>query len=162
MFKKIMLPIMIISIIIQLLVPVGMICFGKNIDANLQNNGTEYKFEIRRIDIVGGTCSFSLIDGYFNYYHFNNYYGIVEEYSSTGFAYLYDYVKTKPDTSNYIRFTENNYDKMTHFETGIDATFLSIEKEAYAIIKVYNGEIVVTDVYIDNMPVAQWIEMNKD
>mgnify|MGYP003308513830 CR=1 FL=1 len=48
MLKKLMLPILIVSIVVQLLVPVGMIAYGNKAEDDLQKYGKEFKHEKNR------------------------------------------------------------------------------------------------------------------
>lgn len=160
MNKKVISIIFVVAIILQVFVPIGMIGYGRIAEENLQSKGIEYKFKISRIEIFNGNCIFSLEARQPLFYKTE--YAVVADDSSDGFVYFSNYMKTKPDVSNYIRFTESNLEKMRYFETDTDADIWNIEAEAYATIKVHNGDIVVTNIYIDEMPVSKWIELHKD
>ena len=60
MNKKLISIIFVIVIFLQILVPVGMIGYGKTIETNIQNYGIEYKFKIRSLSIINGECNFTL------------------------------------------------------------------------------------------------------
>jgi predicted HTH domain antitoxin len=62
MFKKFMLPILIFSIVVQLLVPVGMIAYGNKAEDDLQKYGKEFNFKVNVVFIARGDISYSLID----------------------------------------------------------------------------------------------------
>ena len=46
MLKKLMLPILVVSIVVQLLVPVGMIAYGNKAEDDLQKYGKEFKIPV--------------------------------------------------------------------------------------------------------------------
>lgn len=75
---------LILVLILQLLVPVGMIAFSTTSEKDLQENGTVFKMEIRIESVYDGVLRFSFTD---------------ENYSNFLFAHL-DY--SKPNASVYM------------------------------------------------------------
>lgn len=161
MNKKVISIIFVIALVVQIFVPIGMIEYGKVATENLETKGIEYKFKIRHIDIYNGRCNFLLEEQFLLSYLSD--YVVISEDALDGYAYFDKFEERKPKVNNYIRFTDRNNIKLRDFDTGIkDADFWNIdETNAYAIIKVYNGDVLVTNVYIDNMPVTEWIEAQK-
>ena len=55
MLKKLMLPILIISIVIQLLVPVGMIVYGNKAEEDFLKHGKEFRIPVYIQSIYDGS-----------------------------------------------------------------------------------------------------------
>lgn len=155
MRKRIMLPILIISIIIQLLVPVGMIIYGNNADAMLEKYGKEFKVPVSVQSIYEGSVDIRIY-GY--YWYETGSYVAVKESREADTDVLEEYGDTKPETDYYIRVTAENKKKLNSFEVDSDYTLWRItEESAYLIIKVYKGNFEVVNLYIDNIPAEEWV-----
>lgn len=153
--KKIVVFALIIAIIIQLAVPVCMIAYGKKAENDLEELGIEYKFEINAESIYDGKLYFNM-SGY--YFRNRADYGIVVA-DETGYAYFEENDK-KPPIHSYVRFTEDNKQRLRSFDIDENVTKYRIDDEtSYAIIKIYDGNARVVDVYIDGVPVSEWVEL---
>lgn len=155
MLKKIMLPIMIVSILVQLFVPVGMIAFGNNVDDKLQEYGKEFKIQVKIDGIYASTLTYSPV--YYDLYKIG-WYAVVNE-DSEGYSAFSGIQKSRPDTPDYIRITMDNKAKLVHFDVNstLEATRI-VEESAYIVVKVYNGEFEVLDLYIDGIQADEWLE----
>ncbi len=159
MRRKITLAVLVVAIIIQLLVPVGMIAYCKKAESDLEKYGTEYKFRIDVDYIYGNTVHFSLEDSWYRWTSADNDYGLIA-IDGEGYAYFEDYVDTRPPISSYVRFTDDNKIRLRSFEANIDIDMHRIEDEnSYVIIKVFNGDVKVLGVYIDGMSAEEWVEI---
>lgn len=155
MRKNLTIIILVLAIILQLSVPIGMIAYGKKAEADLLENGFEYKFKIRTSSMVDGTLYYSIVEN--PGYWMKKEYGVIAT-DLDGFAYFKLLEDSKPSTHNYIRFTEENEEKLCRFQTDSNVTFNIIDEDnAYALIKAYDGNVEVVEVYIDNLPAKEWV-----
>lgn len=156
MRKKIMLPILIISIVIQLLVPVGMIVHGNNAEDDLQKYGKEYKFKVRIYSIYKGSIDYSLYDmgGWYQESKF----GVIGE-DADGYAIITETKTTRPEETNYIRISRETRIKLDEFSVVTGQSYISVqEQSAYLLVKVYKGNFEIVDLYIDGIPAQEWVE----
>lgn len=163
MRKKITLIVLVVTIILQLSVPVGMITYSKNAEADFIENGIEYKFKIDDLSIYSGKIYYSLTEEP-RYYWEDKEYGVVAV-DTEGFAYFEDFQDSRPSVHNYIRFTEANEEKLYRCETYSECSLGMIETKnisAYALIKVYDGNIEVVEIYIENLPAKEWVEKKSN
>ena len=156
MLKKLMLPILIISIVVQLLVPVGMIVYGNKAEDDLQKYGKEFKIPVYIQSIYNGS-----VDVRFYVYDLYRigHYAVLEE-DENGYANLGQVQDTKPKTSNYIYITSENKLKLGEdFLIDADITAWRIREEsAYLVIKVYNGNFEIVELYMDGIPAEEWFK----
>ena len=159
MLKKFMLPILIISIVIQILVPVGMIVYGNRVEDDLQLYGKDFKVKVYIQHIYDGLIDYKFYD-YYNWYNLG-YYATIEE--DDGYANLFAKVnESKPETDNYIRVTLENKGKLADFPIDSDYTLWAVDEEsAYLVIKVYKGNFEVVDLYIEGIPAEEWVKVKK-
>ncbi len=156
MRKRIMLPILIISIVIQLLVPVGMIAYGNNAEVDLQKYGKEYKFRIKVYSIYNGEISYSLSDVAELYQ--DGKYGIIGE-DEDGYAVISEIKTTNPEVPNYIRINRETRIKLNDYSFVPVQRYISVqEQSAYLIVKIHKGNFELVGLYIDGIPVEEWVE----
>ena len=155
MLKKLMLPILIVFIIAQLLVPVGMISYGNKAEDDLQKYGKEFKIPVYIQSIYNGS-----VDVRFYYYDLYRlgHYAIIKE-DEDGYADWSEIQATKPKTSDYIYITMENKEKLADFSIDSDITAWRVgEDSAYLVIKVYNGEFEIVELYMDDVPAEEWFK----
>ena len=155
MLKKLMLPILIISIAIQLLVPVGMIVYGNKAEEDFLKHGKEFRIPVYIQSFYDGSVDVRFYD--YNLYRIGTY-AVMEE-DEEGFANLSTIVEAKPKTPDYISVTWENKEKLAGFT--IDSDFSSSrvnEESAYLVIKVYNGDFEVVGLYMDGIPAEEWVQ----
>lgn len=156
MFKKLMLPILIISIVVQLLVPVWMIAYGNKAEKDLQKYGKEFKIPVYIQSVYNGSVDVKFYE--YNLFQIG-YYAVLEE-DENGYANLMQTQPTKPKTSNYIYVTSENKLRLGEdFLIDEDITAFRVHEEsAYLVIKVYNGNFEVVELYMDGVPAEQWFK----
>lgn len=155
MLKKLMLPIMIVSILVQLFVPVGMIAFGNNVEDNLQEYGKEFRIKVYVQSVNDGLVEYRFYD--YNLYRIGHYAVMVED--EEGYANLSTIQDAKPKNSDYIRITMENKAKFTDFPTSTNVSAFRVNEEsAYIVIKVYNGNVEVVGLYMDGIIAEEWLE----
>ena len=156
MLKKLMLPILVVSIVVQLLVPVGMIAYGNKAEDDLQKYGKEFKIPVYVQSIYNGAADIR----FYEYDLFRiGHYAIFEE-NENGYANLGQTQATKPKTSNYIYITSENKLKLGEdFLIDADITAWRVREEsAYLVIKVYNGNFEIVELYMDGVPAEEWFK----
>lgn len=148
--------------IIQLAVAIFMICFGQSVEENVQENGTEYKIPININSVMNGKVIFSPEEFDLWYpLHYNTY--VVLGVNENGEAYCKEKTNTKPDNVDYINPTKRNQNRLDAYKVDYDKEVTSYkaglyERDAYIVIKVYEGNIEVTNLYIEDMLVADWLK----
>ncbi len=158
MFKKLMLPILIISIIIQLLVPVGMIAYGNKAENDLQKYGKEFKFAANVYSVEYGIVNFSIVESVV--FYGNDGYGVIKE-DSNGYAYFVETTAGKPKGTDYIRLNDKNREEIDAFSVESEYAYRNIiEESAFLVVKVYNGDLEVVELYMDGIPAQEWIDTN--
>ena len=155
MLKKLMLPILIISIVIQLLVPVAMIVYGNKAEDDLLKFGKEFKIKVYIQSIDNGNVDVRFYD--YSLYRIGTY-AIMEE-DEEGFANLSTIVEAKPKSTDYICVTWENKEKLAGFTINSDFSSSRVyEESAYLLIKVYNGDFEVIGLYMDGIPAEEWVQ----
>lgn len=157
MRKKLITIILVLTIILQLSVPVGMIAYSKNIEDALPEYGKEFKIKVDVWNIYKGSVDYD-VDGYYNWYDLGYYANVKAD--DDGYADLFaDVGKSKPETDYYIRVTMDNKAKIADFNIGSDMIAWRVNEEsAYIVIKVYKGEFEVLNLYMDGIPAEEWFE----
>ncbi|MBQ4644383.1 MAG: hypothetical protein IJB72_01325 [Clostridia bacterium] len=157
MLKKLMLPILVVSIVVQLLVPVGMIAYGNKAEDDLQKYGKEFKIPVYIQNIYNGSVEVKFYD-YFYLYNTGDY--IVLEENENGYTNLEKVQSKKPKTHDYIYVTSENQIKLgAEFLIDADITAWRIREEsAYLVIKVYNGNFEIVELYMDGVPAEEWFK----
>lgn len=155
MLKKLMLPMLIISIVIQLLVPVGMIVYGNKAEEDLLKYGKEFKIPVYIQSIYNGSIDVRFYD--YSLYRIGTY-AIMEE-DEEGFANLSTIVEAKPKSTDYICVTWENKEKLADFSINSDFdSSIVYEESSYLLIKVYNGDFEVIGLYMDGIPAEEWVQ----
>lgn len=158
MLKKLMLPIMIITIVVQLLVPVGMIAYGNKAEEGLQQYGKEFRFPVKVYSVENGNVNFSITES--AVFYGNDRYGVIEE-ASDGYAYFYETTAIKPKGTDYIRLNEENRKEMDTFFVECEYAYRNIvEESAYLVVRVYNGDVEIAGLYMDGIPAQEWVDTN--
>lgn len=158
MLKKLMLPILVVSIIVQLLVPVVMIVYGNKAEDDLQKYGKEFKFQASVSYVEEGNIRYSLFESVA--FYGGDGYGVIGE-DSNGYAYFVETTAGKPNGTDYIRLNRENKEKIRTFSVESEYVYRNItEESAYLVVKVYNGELEVVDLYMDGIPAQEWIDTN--
>ena len=153
MRKKLMIIVLVLSIILQLSVPVAMIIYSQNTEDALSEYGKEFRIKVYVQNIVDGSVDY-------RFYEYNmfrlGYYAVLEE-DADGYVNLSTIQKSKPDHDNYIRITMDNKAKFADFKIDSDMTAWTIKEEsAYLVIKAYKGEVEVVNLYMDDIPAEEW------
>jgi hypothetical protein len=155
MRKRIVLPILIISIIIQLLVPVGMIAYGNNADDDLQKYGKEYKFRIAVYSIYSGDVDYSL-QGLAELYQEGKY-GVISE-DEEGYAVITEIKSTRPEEPNYIRVNRETRTRLDEFSVVTGRGYIGVqEQSAYLLVRIYKGNLEIVEMYIDDITAQEWV-----
>jgi hypothetical protein len=157
MLKKIMHPILIVSIIIQLFVPVGMIAYGNKAEEDLQKYGKEFRIPVYVQSIYNGLVDFGMYK--FICSHDRGSYVVLEE-DEYGYVYLEESQSQKPKTHDYIYVTKENLNKLNEdFVVNSDVNAWRVREEsAYLLIRAYNGNFEIIDLYMDGVPAEEWFE----
>lgn len=148
--------------IVQLAVAIFMIGFGQSVEENVQEYGTEYKIKIDIASVMDGKVIFSPEEyDLWMPLHYNTY--VLLGVDEDGNAYCKEKTDKKPDTTNYISPTKRNQNRLDEYKVDYDKDITSYksglyQRDAYVMVKVYKGNIEVTNLYIEDMLVADWIE----
>lgn len=156
MLKKLILPILIVAIVVQLLVPVWMIAYGNKAENDLQKYGKEFKIPVYIQSVNNGYVDVKFYE--YNLFQIGHY-AVLEE-DEDGYANLMKTQPAKPKTSNYIYVTSENKLKLGEdFLIDDDVTAYRVHEEsAYLVIKVYNGNFEIVELYMDGVPAEEWFE----
>ncbi len=148
--------------IVQLAVAIFMISFGQSVEGNLQKYGTEYRIPISVASVMDGRVYFSLENEYsWREIYYNKY--LILSTDENGNAYCKENSKKRPDNVDYISPTKRNQNRLHEYKVDYDKDITSYksglyERDAHIVIKVYKGNIEVTNLYIEGLPVADWLE----
>ncbi len=158
--KKTILSILVLTIIVQIFVPVYMI-WGKY---DVLKNGEEVKIKINPIDPYDAFRGryVSLWYNYdLSYEHRKGKYGILEV-GEDGFAVVKKVVKEKPEDVLYLTSENENYfyiplDRYYMEETLAPKAekILLGEKEAYVTVRIKEDKAVLSGLYIDGKPAEE-------
>lgn len=155
MRKKILTIVLALTIVLQILTPVGMIAYGNKAKEELLSKGIDYKVRVSGVNISDGYVTFWADDiCCYSYKKF-----IIIGISDDGYAEMIDLTDSKPDCDNYIRSSEQNQKLLSRYKIDEkkDIPYIA-SKEAYATIKVYKGDVAVTGVFVDGVSVEEYIE----
>ena len=167
MIKKITLPILIIAIILQFIVPVSMIFYSRSIETQVQDFGTEFVMDININSIMNGKVIFSPDESDLWCPLYDNEYVSIAT-NENGKAYCTGISKQKPDGDDYLNPSRRNTNRLDNYEVDYGGKILSssqynlYEIDAYITAKVYKGNISVTGLYIEGLPVEKWIAEFED
>ncbi len=160
MKKKVLIPILVIVMILQLAVPVMLV----REKYDILENGTEYKFRVSAY-AVGKKIKFSLNDVDYSSQNENSKYGIISV-DSDGFARISSMSDKRPTqayiTSNevgtfefpitYLKLDSRAYESLFHRVYERDAT-------VYIRVKVKDGKAVLVNMYVDELTITQYLNM---
>lgn len=152
MFKKLTFPILILAIILQLLLPVGMIGYSIKTGNDVKNLGTEYKLSVE--------VSWAEDDTVYLYpkYLFRYMQYAIISVDEDGKAYFSDYSGERPENGDYIRTDENTRRLLESIKIDYDnPSYVYLNKEGYLLVKVYNGNILPLELYIEDTPADDWL-----
>lgn len=158
MLKKFTLPVTVAMIIVQLLVSVGMVIYGYDIESKILTEGVEYEMDIKLNYIAEDTVVFNTKD-YYIQRSLNNNWDVVLEKDENGRMVkgLSDAYKRYNGDKPFIRATDGNIKQLSEYEVEYNGEVLAPIVDAYITFVLYKGNIEVTGVYLDNIPVEEWI-----
>jgi uncharacterized membrane-anchored protein len=159
--KKFLLPILIAVIVMQLLTPAYMIIHKYDILAN----GEEYKFRVRPVDpydafrgryVQLGASDIS--------WDLTGKYGVIHV-DEDGFAVVSGATDIKPDGNAYIKNNSKDYFQLPIDRYYMDEKFAPEaerlvqrgEREAYVTVRVKNGNLVISGLYLDGVAIEEVI-----
>lgn len=164
MLKKLTLPILIIVIIVQLLVPVSMVVYGNSAQTEVEKYGTQYVLDINIASIQKGKVIFSPVQYDLWYPLYEDKYVLLGTYED-GKAYGESVSDEKPEDGDYLKPTQRNANRLDEYPVDYDGEILSSRyhdlytKDAYIKVKVYEGNLAVTGLYIEDIPIEEWVVM---
>lgn len=175
--------IFVVVILAQLFVPAKMIYDQEKIISD----GTAYKFKTQPVDpsdpfkgkyirlnyeMSSVTTNDTTWDNYQPIY-------IALKNDSLGFAMVKNFTKDEPETGDYIKTTVswyNYYDRTLNFSLPFDEFYMnegkaydaemayveaqrdSLPNNTYGLVYVLNGKAVLDNVFIDDIPIAKYVE----
>lgn len=148
--------------IVQLAVAIFMIGYGQSVEKDVQEYGKEYKIKINIASVMDGKVIFSPEEyDLWMPLHYNTY--VLLGVDEDGNAYCKEKTDKKPDTTDYISPTKRNQNRLYEYKVDYDKDISSYkiglyQRDAHITAKVYNGNIEVINLYIEDMPVDHWIE----
>lgn len=166
MIKKIPLWLMIFVFVLQIIVPVSMIANEKVSEHKTLESTEEYKIKIDIRDVSKGTVTFYPSKDYFREY---TPYCVVKPDEEMGFVKLVPSNEKSADRK-FVNLTGNGYYEfpVTTFELSKEYNYFNFydfdtqeEIPAYMTAKIYNGNIVVTAIFVENTPIEQWLETHN-
>lgn len=164
MKKKLSLLFIILLLVAQLSVPVGMIAYSKTIDDKVLENGYRHLIPIRIYSIWDYSVAFSYrSENSYTYYTNENSYCIFSETDGKAISY-YAYERKPSDTSDYVKFENllkksSGYTLNQKIEKQIQIqNYTDNEIKAYAEVYVYKGSCTLTNLYIDDMLINDWVK----
>lgn len=151
MFKRLTFPILIFAIILQLLLPVGMIGYSIKTNNDVKKLGTEYKLAVE-VSYAEDNTVYLYPKHWFRYMQYA-FISVDED----GKAYIFDYSDERPENGDYIRMDENTYKLLESIKVDCgDPDYVYLNKEGYLLVKVYNGNILPLELYIEDTPAGEW------
>ena len=152
MFKKLMFPILIFTVILQLMLPVGMIGYSIKTNNDVKNLGREYKLAVEVSYAEDNTVYF-----YTGYWLRYMQYALISV-DEDGKAHISDYSEEIPENGDYIRTDENTDRLLKSIKVNYDnPNYVYLHMEGYLLVKVYNGNILPLELYIDDTPADKWL-----
>lgn len=171
MLKKLLSPVLITALIIQLLVPVGMIVFSSVKKNSMVKNGLELQFyaDIENIDKntmklrIPTILNFSYSDDYSEYSDVDTSktrYAVLSA-NENGFASIVTIQNEVPESPYYVDYDEFLYYNRIEYKSRESIAFRGYypfsKNYSNACVTitaaVYKGELTVTGVFIDNVPI---------
>ena len=148
--------------VIQLTVAIFMIGYGQSVVKNVEEYGKEYKIQININSIMDGKVIFSPDeDDMWLPLHENTY--VVIDTDENGMAYCKEKTSEKPENVNHISPSKRNQNRLDEYKVDYDKDITSYksglyQRDAYITAKIYKGNIEVTNLYIEDMLVSDWIK----
>lgn len=160
MLKKLTFPILICAIIFQLSILTGMIGYSIKTNNDVEKLGTEYKLAVKISHAVDDTVYFDLKteeNYWYSSYSYSNYacFSVHED----GKVYFSDYSDKLPESGIYIRLDENTKKIFDAFKIDYDnPDLVYFNVDGYLLAKVYNGNILPLELYIEDTPAEDWLK----
>ncbi len=167
--KKYLLPALVIMIVLQLFVPVYMIANKYDI----LRNGEEYKFKVAPVDPYDAFrgryvwISYRLPQDIY----WKGMYGEITV-GEDGFAEISKITNAKPREGAYVVSKDKSHFTMPFDRYYMDERFApraerltrsgSASENAYVTVRVKNGSLVVSGLYIDGVPIEDIIKKERD
>ncbi len=159
------LKVLISVILVQILAFIAMAGYSVKAYDDIMNS-TEYKMAIRPEYLYDDKISFTTRTNphYRTVGVYNGYVTIA--FDENGYAFFNEYVEEKPDDDLYVKTNTKNNKRFNEYKIEIadeyrDLSFSMYDieyEEAYIIFKINKGEAIVTAVYIDDIPIEEWIK----
>ena len=164
-FKKFLMPALIAAIILQLFVPVYMII--KKYD--VLNTGEEFRFKVNPVD------PYDAFRGrYVQLYYRQEIYGngkyCVIKVDADGFAYITEITDEKPKNAAYVKSESRQWFSLPITRYYMDEKFApkaeslvrqsqwEQEAETYVTVRIKNGELVISGLFIDGVSIEDIIK----
>lgn len=158
MKKKIIIPILIAVIIVQLAIPIMLV----REKYDILENGTEYKFRVNAY-AVGKKIKFEVLDDY-SVQSEDAKYGVIAV-NANGFAQINSIISQKPTTDyitskkdgyfqfpiNYMRLNDRAYESLFH-------KIYERSSTVYIKVRVKDGKVVLENMFVDNMTITEYLE----
>ncbi len=165
--KKMILPLLIVTILVQILIPAYMI-WGKY---DVLKNGEEVKIKVAPFDPYDsfrGRYVSLWYDYELSYDQRKGKYGILEV-GEDGFAVVTKVVKEKPVDRLYLTSKREDYFNMPLDRYYMEETLapkaqdmISVEKEAYVTVKIKDGKSVISGLYVEGMPIEEILTKTEE
>ncbi|MBQ9985989.1 MAG: GDYXXLXY domain-containing protein [Oscillospiraceae bacterium] len=160
--KKILLPVLILALVIQLFVPSYMIWQRYDV----LKSGTEVKFDIGLFDpydaFRGRYVSIRVEDAIATSF-VRGRYGILE-IDENGFAKISRVESEPPKEGLYLISSEENYFSFPHNRYYMEETLapeaekvIGASAEAYITVRIKNGKSVISGMYIGDVPIEEYL-----
>lgn len=176
MFKRNAKNILIFVIIIQLIIPIGMLLYQANINHNLKNEENYFKIPLRNIEYYSDGCSLEIlldesVDYTKNYFIFEEAENTTKftnsdskprhnHYLDTNLRNIYNFTYISKYNFNYelIEYSNTIYDIDNEKSNISNGLVEGPETEAYAIVSVYKGHTKVINVFIENYTLEEYLK----
>ena len=161
--KKMALPALIVTILVQLMVPAYMI-YGKY---DILRTGDEYRFSVMPVD------PYDAFRG--RYVRLNSpqqvwgsgKYGVIDV-GPDGFAYVAEITDAKPvgkpyvtsDSRNWFRLPIDRYYMAEHLAPRAETYVADMDRDraAYVTVRIKNGSLVISGLYVDGVPIEEIVK----
>lgn len=166
--KKVLLPILILTFLLQLLAPIGLIAYQTALEKNILQYGTDYKFKVDIHQIQEGTVQYRLQNAYY-YFDSRTPYALIVT-ASDGFSDLYyPGTATKPKDTPYLyipsqksfpnAILEISTTSQIQYRNSYShyAEWLFENATVYAQVRVYQGHGSVLGLYVNGTPLDDWL-----
>lgn len=157
MIKKITLPILIIAMVIQIIVPIGLVLYGQKTQDIILANGVQYEMDVELNGIYENTVSFS--PDYWIMRSLNKGWDVVLEEGENGrmIKGLGDPYKNYKGEEPYIDATRTNIKVLSEYEIDYEGEPIFPYESAYITFVLYKGDAVVTELYINGVSAEEFV-----